>query len=1356
MTFEEKLRRAASWAGLAAGALGAMALPTKPVVELDQSLVALGLALAGIALWLEGRGSTLAWRRIFAALALACALGALLKLAHDGTLSLDALSLRDSESGPMGASPRRLPHAPLALAVAAVALFALRRTVWETRRPLATLLACLVIATASAALIVNGLQPVVTFPPPLQISSSVALALLAIGAGTLLARPGDKLLQILFSSTVVGSLARRLFYGLTLLPTVLIGAVVIAIQSGVITQRSGITLLVLGLILSGLMLAFLSVNNVVSINLQREESDRARLLLTAQLQEQAARLQETVGLRTRELREANTQLLAVAETNTRLALVAQHATDGVVITDAEGRIEWINAAFQRMTGYAVEELTGCNPGHVFEGPDTAPATVARLREAVAAGTACHVEILNYTKNRRAYWQEIDLQPVHAANGRVTHFISIHTDITEKRAATERLLNLNQRLAVATRAAALGVWEWDAATHISQWDDRTLEIYGLPRSDYHGRSADWEARIHPDDRSVAVATTRSLIRGADESDHCYRILRLNDGAVRYIHSRSTAQRDAAGHLLRIIGTERDITDERESIQQTDALNKRLRLALRSSNFGVWELDLVTGQRHWDDRMLEIYGVRREAFHGANPTWLEPLHPEDRARAEAYTHSVVIGELPAYDTAFRIVHTDGSVRYIESHGYLQREADGRPVRLVGLNRDVTGEKQLQQALDLAEQRWQLAVESTNDGVWDWDLQTGTVYHDERWAGMLGYDRDEVAPNLGGWRRLVHPEDLSSCDAAAREHHEGRTAFYRHEHRMLAKNGQWRWILDRGKVVRRDSTGRPLRMVGTHTDITARKELEERLRRTETFGDQISRIALIGGWELNLETSEIIWSENTRRLHEVDDAFVPTDSNLDQFYPAGGLDLIRAARCEATPANPGYDLELPMVTARQTHRWVRVISLVKFREGVAVAVMGAIQDITTRHESEAARRKLEDQLFQAQKMETLGTLAGGIAHDFNNLLTGIIGFHELAADTVPADHPARFCLTEAHNASLRARELIAQILTFGRHSPGGGHVTLDAGLVVEEAHRFLRATVPANVSIECHLEPHCPDVSGDATQLHQVLLNLGSNAAHAMRPHGGTLMLGLESTNVSADLAASLGGLAAGTYVRLAVTDTGQGMDDATRRRIFDPFFTTKNAREGTGLGLAVVHGIVRSHRGAIDVTSTPGRGTTFHVYLPVATDGRFRDETELTAAPQGSGEFVCIVDDEELIANCTQLVLENKGYRAVRYDSAEDCLEALCNDPAGCSLLITDQTMPGMQGTDLVKKLRANNPRLPVVIMSGYFSKIPPNVLDELGHVELLSKPFTTNELASAVHRALHAEQKDTGRLRENRNQADVAG
>jgi PAS domain S-box-containing protein len=605
------------------------------------------------------------------------------------------------------------------------------------------------------------------------------------------------------------------------------------------------------------------------------------------------------------------------------------------------------------------------------------------------------------------------------------------------------------------------------------------------------------------------------------------------------------------------------------------------------------------------------------------------------------------------------------------------------------------------------------------------------------MLGYEPGELPHTIEGWKTLVHPDDLAANEHAIREHCAQRTPLYEHELRMRAKTGEWKWILDRGKVVRRAADGRPLRMAGTHSDVTNRRLLENRLRRVEELSEQVSRLALIGGWEYDLPTAQFTWSDGVRRIHEVDEAFALTIDSALSFYTIEAQDTIRAAMAEARLHGAPIDLELPLTTARGRLIWVRVLGKAEMQNGRAVRLHGAMQDITLQHESEGTRRSLELQLFQAQKMETLGTLAGGIAHDFNNLLTGIIGYHELAADSLPTDSPARAALTEARNASLRARELVEQILTFGRQSAGVDYGPLDLGVVLEEARRFLRATLPAKIAIELEFTPDASHVLGDATQLHQVLLNLGSNAAHAMRQQGGALKISVAPVDGDAAPDEALASLPPGSYIRLTVSDTGHGMDEATRRRIFDPFFTTKNTREGTGLGLAVVHGIVRSHRGAIAVASTPGAGTTFTLYLPAATPADDDFNPGLTRAPAGTGELICIVDDEQVVGNCTKLVLENHGYQTLVFSSAEACLSELAAAPRSAALLITDQTMPGMQGTELIATLRRLRPALPVVLMSGYFSKIPPEILDELGAIELLAKPFTTEELTLAVHRALHA-------------------
>ncbi len=1336
MSIDPLLRRAAGWLGLLVlvptvaaigievGGWASLEVGPRPFLKLH---AAVALSFLGAALWLTTDGR----RQLGTVFAAAAAL-------------VGVFSLGAGAAGEHAWFGHALMSALGALCVitAAAAIVALHQKRSRSRWPMSAWLANLVVALGIAALVSLSLQSSLADVRPIPVTPGLAIGLILIGLGVLFARPADLHARILFQRTPAGLLARRLFVGAAGIPLLLSGIAAWLIGRSVLSAADGLVLLISMIVLCGFALALFSIEAAEDVEEVREEAEQARLLMTARLQEQAARLQELVAQRTEELERSNASLRTAAESNALLALVAQNSTNGVIIADAEGRIQWVNAAFTRTTGYSLAEVRGRKPGRVLQGPDTDPAAIRELRTAEQQGNPVRVELLNYRKDGTPFYHIIDIQPVRGEGGRILNYIGNQTEITEQRAAKVRLEQLNHRLELATRAADLGVWEWDAASDRSVWDARTLGIYGVRAEDFHGRADDWRARLHPEDRDAAIARVRAALAAGDTFEHTYRILRASDGAERHVQSRAILQRNAAGQTIRIIGTDRDITAEREATRHTQALNERLRLALRSSSFGVWEYDIVHNRRIWDERMLELYDVAAGTFDAREPLWESHLHPEDHDAAIARVRRLILGEENDLSHRFRIRRPDGDVRHMESHGYLQRDQAGRPLRVVGLTRDITEEAELEQALEIAEQRWQLAIEGTNDSVWDWDIASGQVYHDERWSRMLGYEAAEIRNTNEGWKALAHPDDLAENEAVIHAHFGQRTTYYQHELRMRAKDGGWRWILDRGRVVRRSADGRPLRMVGTHTDITPRKQLEERLRKSEELANQVSRLALIGGWEIDFQTSRVEWNEGTRRIHEVDDTFQPTLETMWHFYPPESLAVVQSAMGNTSPATPSFDLEAQLITATGRRIWVRILGQGDFQQGRTVSVHGAIQDITQQHSSDEARRELESQLFQAQKMETLGTLAGGIAHDFNNLLTGIIGYHELAADSVPEDHPARMCLNEARNASLRARQLVEQILTFGRQNAAGEHGPIDLGLVIEEARRFLRATLPANITIETHFAQGCGPVNADATQIHQVILNLGSNGAHAMRHNGGTLHISLQPADLSPELALSIGGPVSNSYVRLSVSDTGHGMDESTRRRIFDPFFTTKKTREGTGLGLAVVHGIVRSHRGAIDVDSVPGRGSTFHIYLPCTGTDTAPSGGPSAASPSGSGEFICVVDDEEVVASCTKLVLENKGYRALTFGSAEECLAELQSDPTRCAVLMTDQTMPGMQGTELAAALRRLHPALPVVIMSGYFSKISPQDLDELGQVELLAKPFTTDELAFAVHRALNPESKST--------------
>lgn len=1338
MSLEDNIRRAPGIAGIVVFALGIVR--TAAVLFGDPGArwleAPFWLTLLGASLWVRTKPHGSLAAALCAAGAVAWVIAAVGFDAAAGRLmALDFMFW----AADVSATERNVSlDAALVVALAGLGLLLSERLSHRITRNLSAWLLIVSLALSAATLLMHTLQFATRYAQPLHMNTGDAAGLLVASVGGLLLRPNHKLMRMLLAKSSAGALARRLFYGVTLLPAAMLAFTLVLLHLRLIQPGYAPAFVVALLVIGGFLHTMLSARAAVEIDDRRKAAESEHARLNTVLEHQAARLQELVARRTSELRTLSVHLRTTTRENAQLGLVARNTTNGVVITDAQGRLEWANTAFERMTGYSLAEVKGEKPGHFLQGPDTDPASIAQLRKAIQAGERCYVEILNYTKSRHPYWQIVDMEPVHDAAGKLVNWIAIQTDVTAHRLAEQHLRVLNERLQLATQSAALGVWEWDAATQKHTWDERTHIVHGMKPGEFDGTFQAWMACLHPDDRALAQARFELVLAGGNFYDQEFRVIHPGEPGARHVESRAIVQRDAQGKLLRITGTSRDITAERENEERLRVLTDRWQLALRASRYGVWDWDPASGRVIWDDRIFEIYGMARDAFGGTRASWLQLLHPDDRARAEQIEQDALSLGSEEYDNEFRIILPDGFVRYVEMHAYVRRDEQGRPIRIVGMDRDITAEKQTLEALRMAEERWQLAVEGTNDGVWDWNVPTGITYHDQRWSQMLGYDIGEVPDTIESWRQLIHPDDLPGCIVATEEHFARRTALYHHEYRMRTRQGDWKWIMDRGKVVNRDAQGRPLRMVGMHTDITARKNLEQRLHQFEQLATQVSEIAQIGGWELDLETMHLEWSEQVRRIHEVRADFKPTVQSAIQFFAPEARDIISTAMKAAMTYGRHFDLELPLITATERRIWVRALARADLHEHKPVRLIGAFQDISSRRDSEEARRKLEFQLFQAQKMETLGTLAGGIAHDFNNLLTGIMGYQELVEDVLGDNETARDYMSQARGASLRARELVEQILTFGRQSPDDQHTSLDLALVIEEARRLLRATIPATIAIETHISPECGPVQGDATQIHQVLLNLGSNAAHAMTAKGGVLSISLTPVDSIAHRTATLATLPAGDYLRLTVSDNGHGMDETTLQRIFDPFFTTKEVREGTGLGLAVVHGIVRAHRGAIDVESKMGAGSTFHIYLPVAAVDAEQQGGTTLQAPRGSGEMVFIVDDEDTVASFTKFALENKGYRAATVDTAPQCLEALRADPTACAVLITDQTMPGMTGTELAGKVREFAPALPIIVMSGYFLKIPPQEIEQIGHVELLGKPFTTDELAWMVHRALHPE------------------
>ena len=399
----------------------------------------------------------------------------------------------------------------------------------------------------------------------------------------------------------------------------------------------------------------------------------------------------------------------------------------------------------------------------------------------------------------------------------------------------------------------------------------------------------------------------------------------------------------------------------------------------------------------------------------------------------------------------------------------------------------------------------------------------------------------------------------------------------------------------------------------------------------------------------------------------------------------------------------------------------------------ILTITRDVSELKFAQEEREQLKTQLIQAQKMEAIGTLAGGIAHDFNNILGAIIGYAEMALYDTRKNSMEHYNIDQVLKAGHRAKDLVKRILAFSRKSEQDKKI-ISSTPIIEEALKLLRASLPTTIEIKQNLEPNLHAIFADPTQIHQVIMNLCTNSAHAMEDTGGILQVGLSNFDLTTQRASQYPELNPGPYVKLSISDTGQGMDDATKDRIFDPYFTTKEQDKGTGMGLAVIHGIVKGHGGGIHVQSTPGEGTRFDILFPIMERQIISETEELKTLPTGN-EHILFIDDEDILIELGKNMLKKLGYRVETRTQPVKALEVFRAEPHKFDLVISDMTMPTMTGDTLAKELMKIRLDIPVIICTGYSERIDDQRAQELGIKGLMMKPFTIRSLSKTVRNAL---------------------
>jgi PAS domain S-box-containing protein len=877
---------------------------------------------------------------------------------------------------------------------------------------------------------------------------------------------------------------------------------------------------------------------------------------------------------------------------------AQHLLNTVqaiiVVLDREGRITLINPKGCHLLGYDASELIGRNWFEKVLPQSEAYENVYPVFLKIISGEIQGAEYFDnpvLTRNgelRHIAWHNTTM---HDANGLIIGILSAGEDITDRKQLESQLLN-------AIDLAKLAPWEYDSQSNIFTFNDQFYKLFHTTAEEIGGysmSSADYAQRfVHPEDRHLVGDEIRAGIETSDpdfnrQLDH--RII-YADGQIGYISVRYFIVKDSQGGTVRFYGVNQDITEQKKAFEKIQQANDKMKLAVDSACFGIWDYRVKENRLEWDDWMFRLYGVNKKSFSGAYDAWQMGVHPDDRERMDQEVKLALRRE-KEFDAQFRIVRPDGQVRLLKAHASVSRDSDGIPVHMTGVNYDITDQVNAIEALKESEERFKTLHNASFGGIAIHDK--GVILEcNKGLSEITGYDYDELI----GMNGLL----LISDDTRA----------------MVVKN-------------------------------------------------------IEAGYEKPYE------AQGVRKNGEL------------------------------------YPLRLE---ARNIPFKGKNVRVVEFR------------DITENKRAEGLREELEAKLHQAQKMEAIGTLAGGIAHDFNNILGAVLGYAEMAKEDSEPGSRASDKLDRVIEAGNRAAGLVKQILAFSRQV-ASEPVPLNPQHVIREAIKLLRPSLPSTITIKQQLASPINTIIADPTQIHQLVMNLCTNAFQAMEQFGGILSISLENQELADQDIQQYPDVKAGKFVVLTVSDTGTGISPELRERIFEPFFTTKEVGKGTGMGLAIVHGVASSLGGFVTCESILGQGTVFRVYLPAALSDVIESSSVSTDVTPTGSEHVLFVDDEEVLAELGQIMLEHIGYNVTTCTDSMVALSLIQENPGKFDILVTDQTMPKMTGFELAIKVLKIRPNLPIILSSGYSNIIDEEAVQQAGIRGFLMKPVTKKALAELL-------------------------
>lgn len=1037
----------------------------------------------------------------------------------------------------------------------------------------------------------------------------------------------------------------------------------------------------------------------------------------------------------------------------KISKAVEQSPSIVVITDPSGIIEYVNPKFEETTGYQSGEILGKNCADL--GEQTAEKTTQMFNQ-LNSGQDWRGVFHNWKKNGERYWERASISPICDESGSITHFVKVAEDITGQILKEKALEQERIRMDRILSALDTGLSLINRDKTIAWTNEKSLTMFP------HGNPIGQICHTYYEGGDVACdpcPTMEAFETGEIREATCFNI--QNE---KWYHILSQPVLDKNGNVTQVLEALTDVTRKKEMADTLKKNAERLKLALEAASDGLWDWNVQTGEVYFSPRYYTMLGYEPYELPQAYETWAKLLHPEDRKPIEEKILKHIESEAHPFDQEFRLKTKSGEWKWILGKGKtFSRDKNGRPVRVVGTHTDISMLKEAEQRLRESEERYRNIIEVSPMGI---AVHSGgrIVFTNQAGADLMAAARPQELVGKPV-REIVHTDNWDSAVIRIDRMMAGEKGLYPAEDRYVRLDG---------KTIDVEVMATPLLYEGKPAvqvlvqDISQKKKTEKELKLRneiaqiflsapdETIYEKIlaiilditdSRYGIFGfinaseEWVCPAFTGDI-WEQCKMRNNSI---VFPREqwgglwgSAMNERKTLYSNDPFILPEGHA-PINNALDVPLVyqdrlvgnfLVGRNETGYNENDASLL---ETVASHVAPILSARLSRDAEQEEREKAEKQLFQAQKMEAIGTLAGGIAHDFNNILTAIIGYTQLAMDSVTKENPVYDDLKEVYAGGERAKHLVGQILTFSRQKKME-IAPIEISPLIKEALKLLRSSLPSTIEIRQDIAPNVGDVLADPTQIHQIIMNLCTNASHAMREEGGLLEVTVSEVLVDETAAKENPNLGKGPFIKLSVGDSGHGIAPEALNKILEPYFTTKKRGEGTGLGLAVVHGIVESYGGTISVRSKPGKGSLFEVYLPVIQEKSeaVADETETIP---GGDERILFVDDEIPIAKLGKLSLEQLGYGVTAETDPTRALERFKANPEAFELIITDMTMPKMTGDTLAREVTKIRPNMPVLLCSGLGDKETKEKALKSGVKAFIDKPTDKGKLARTVRAVL---------------------